>query len=122
MVSLAICVLFTISNSASAQNRVKISDGVYLISYGNTFVIENDNLQRSEPIQVRVEKTNDSNGYTTYDLFCGNKYTKGIAKTALSGAIATTLSSTGVASWVAPFAISIANNIYDDVCNYYGSR
>lgn len=114
--------LFAISSSASAQNRVKISDGVYLISYGNTFIIENDNLQRSEPIQLRVEKKTEPNFPTTYDLFCGNKVTKGIAKTALSGAVASILTSSGVASWVTPFAVSIANSVYDEVCDYYGSR
>lgn len=122
MVCVAICMLFAISSSASAQNRVKVRDGVYLVSYGNTFVIENDNLQRSEPIQVRVEQKKESNGLSTYDLFCGNKVTKGIAKTALSGAIATILTSSGVASWVTPFAGYIANSIYDEVCDYYGSK
>ena len=112
--------LFAISSSASAQKRVKISDGVYLFSYGNSFVIESDKKQMCEPIQLRVEKKQESNGYTTYDLFCGNKVTKGIAKTALSGAIATTLTSSGVAAWVTPFAVSIANSIYDEVCDYYG--
>lgn len=116
--------------NASAQTRTKISDGVYLVRYGNTAVIEDENSQRS--ISLSVEKHEDNYGQIVYDIFCGNKYTKGIAKTALKGAIAAALTSAGSAlggpggatlgATISAYANSIASNIYDDVCSYYGER
>lgn len=126
----SILTLLGISFNADAQKRTKISDGVYLVSYGNTAVIEDDNNQRS--ISIEVQKKEDNSGRIVYDIFCGNKYTKGIIKTALKGAISSALVAAGsaisggsgavLAGTISAYANSIASNIYDDVCAYYGDR
>lgn len=119
-----------IPNNADAQKRAKIKDGVYLVSYGNTFVIEDDNAQQSKPlVNLSVKRREDNSGRPIYDILCGNKYTKDIAKTSLKLTLssvitsaATTIGGVGgaaVGGIISTYATSIASNIYDDVCNYY---
>ena len=67
-----------------------------------------------------------------YDILCGNKYTKGVAKTALKGGITSALSAAGAAlggpgdaklgAIISTYVNSIASNIYDDVCDYYKDK
>lgn len=129
-VIIAIFALLMIPNNADAQKRTKIKDGVYLVSYGNTFVIEDDNSQQSKPlVNLSVKRHEDKSGRPIYDILCGNKYTKDIAKTSLKLTLssvitsaATTIGGVGgaaVGGIISTYATSIASNIYDDVCNYY---
>lgn len=111
-----IACLFSITNVA-AQTRTKVKEGVYLVSYGDTFVIEDEVNQRS--VQFQVEQKQDESGRPVYDILCGNKVTKEIVKTALKGAISSVLVSSGVASWVIPFANTVAGLAYDSICDYY---
>ncbi|MDE7377554.1 MAG: hypothetical protein K2N13_01150 [Paraprevotella sp.] len=112
-----VCFFALANSSMQAQQRTKIKDGVYLVSYGNTFVVEDDINQRS--IQLRVDRKQDNSGRPVYDILCGNKLTKAIAQTALKGAIRYALVQTGVAAWVTPYATTIAGLAYDAVCEYY---
>ena len=140
-----IACLFAVTD-VSAQKRSKIKDGVYLVSYGNTYIIEDDNSQQSKPlIKLSVERREDKSGRPVYDILCGNKYTKDIAKTSLklalssvitsaaaaiggavggastggAGAVAGAAKGAAIGGVISSYATSIASNIYDDVCNYY---
>lgn len=143
---IAVLAFLMIPNTADAQKRTKISNGLYLVSYGNTYVIEDDNSQQSKPfVTITVERRKNSFGQEVYDVLCANKYTKDIAKTALkkalntaivsaaskigaaaaggatggAAAIAGAASGAAIGQRISSYATSIASNIYDDVCNYY---
>ena len=130
MVFSIICLLFVSTNVANAQEWTKIGDGLYLVSYGNTAVIEDDIHQCTLNLKVEKSDRKDSNGRPLYDFFCGNKYTKGIAKTGLKSAITAGLTAAGAyiggpsgaaaGATIAQYANSIASNFYDDVCDYFG--
>ena len=117
--------------------RYRIGDGLTLVTYGNTAVIEDDNTQQS--ISLSIERHEDSSGRPVYDLFCGNKYTKGIMKTTLQAAISSiittaaasigssagpagTAAGASIGATVSKYANNIASYIYDDVCDYYKDR
>lgn len=146
---IAVFTLLMIPNNADAKKRTKISDGVYLVSYGNTFVIEDDNsLQSKSLINLSVKRREDESGRPIYDILCGNKYTKDIAKTSLklaltsvittsaasiggavagaatngAGAVAGAAKGAAIGAIISDYAKSIASNIYDDVCDYYKDR
>jgi len=130
LVIIAALALFMTHSTANAQKKTKIADGVYLVTYGKIAVIEDDNTQQS--ISLSVEKRKDSSGRPVYDVLCGNKYTKGLAKTALKGGITSALSAAGAAlggpggaalgATISAYVNSIASNIYDDVCDYYKDK
>lgn len=117
-----------LSMTSNAQTRTKIVDGVYLVRYGDTAVVEDDINQRTWNLSVKATEKKDSQGRSTgeliYELACGNKYTKGLTKFTLSTAIATSITAvTGpYAPAVAGAATTIANIYYDDVCNYYKEK
>lgn len=119
MIALSIlCVFFANTASGNAQKRTKIADGYYLVNYGGTQVIEDDNRQMS--IEVKVEKAGkDSYGQQLYNVMCKNQLVKNVAKGGLSAAIKSALTAAGVPipSWVIGPAVSY---IYDAICDYYG--
>lgn len=119
IIILSFITLFSLFNAYS-QERTKMADGIYLVSYGNTFVIENDKLQRSETLSIT--KKESSIGEEVYEVLCGNKYSKTVAKYALSGAISAALTASGVASWASGLAAALTSTLYDDICNYYGDK
>jgi hypothetical protein len=109
-----------IFNSVSAQERTKIADGIYLVSYGNAaFVIEDDNQQQS--INLNVTREKKSNGSYVYNLMCGNKLTKELTKFTLAEGIKSALKSYGgpIGAAISPFVPKISNWIYDEVCDYF---
>lgn len=128
MILLCFISLFFIGEEAFAQQRTKIAEGVYLVRYGNTAVVEDDINQKTWQLSVKAEEKKDSQGRPTgeliYDLACGNKYTKGLTKLALSRAI--TASLTAVAgpygTVTATVANAVANTFYEDVCKYYKKK
>lgn len=117
---LVITIIIGFLTSANAQERTKMADGIYLVSYGNTYVIENENLQRTETITITQKKK--STGEEVYEVLCGNAYSKTVAKYSLSSAIAGALAATGVGSWASGLAGALTSTIYDKVCNYYKER
>lgn len=133
-------VIVAFSSAVFAQERTRIADGLYLVRYGNTAVIEDDIHQCT--LQLKVEKTNqtDSHGQAVYNLFCGNKYTKGVAKTTMKAAISALITKASAAlgtavggpggtaagitvgAFISQYANSIASNFYDDVCDYFSDK
>lgn len=111
--------LFFVFN-ANAQQRTKMADGIYLVSYGNTFVIENEILQRTETLSVKQEK--NSFGEEVYEVLCGNSYSKTVAKYALTGAVSAALTASGVGAWATGLAAALTSTIYEEVCDYYDNK
>ena len=136
-VVILIALLIACGSFLYAQERTKIADGLYMVRYGNVSVLE-DNIHQCT-IQLKVEQSSqtDSYGQQLYDLFCGNEYTKNIAKTSLKYAIASIITkvateigaATGgvaggvagasVGGYISQYATTIASKAYDDACNYY---
>lgn len=120
--------LFFIGEEAFAQQRTKIVEGVYLVRYGNTAVVEDDVNQKTWQLSVKAEEKKDSQGHPTgeliYELACGNKYTKGLTKMALSTAITTSLTAVAgpYGTVTAQVANMVANTFYEDVCEYYKKK
>ena len=110
--------------SASAQTRIKIQDGLYLVSYGNTAVIEDDVNQRTISISVKQVQKDEKTNKNIYEVVCG-KWTKRVVKDGLNIAIAAGIKSAGATqgtSLMISAASKIAMYIYDDVCDYYGEK
>lgn len=114
----AVVGLFVTANSVSAQTRTKITEGLTLVRYGNTAVIEDDINQMTWNLSVTREQK--STGEWIYYVTCGNKYTKNVAKYGLSAAITGAVAATGVGAFGAGVAGVIASTFYEDVCEYFG--
>lgn len=106
--------------NANAQQRTKMADGIYLVSYGNTFVIENEILQRTETLSVKQEK--NSFGEEVYEVLCGNSYSKTVTKYALTSAVSAALTASGVGAWATGLAAALTSTIYEEVCDYYDNK
>ena len=110
--------------TANAQERTKIKDGLYLVRYGNSVVIEDDVNQRSISMEIAQEGIDQRNGEMVYKVVCG-KWTKRVAKYGLKTAVAAGITAAGAtygASLAVSAAAELANWIYDDVCEYYGEK
>lgn len=110
--------------TTNAQERTKIKDGLYLVSYGKTVVIEDEVNQRSISMEIAQEGIDQRNGEMVYNVVCG-KWTKRVVKYGLKQAIhagiaASSLS--GATSLMVSAAAELATWIYDDVCDYYGEQ
>ena len=114
------CLLFANTTAANAQQRTKIADGYYLVSYGSVQVIEDDN--RGMSIEVKVEKAEkNAYGEQLYNVLCKNQTIKAVAIGGLKQAITRALNAAGVPipGWVVGPAVTY---IYQKVCNYYGEK
>lgn len=114
-ITAVMAMLFT-ANISNAQQRVRVGDGIYVVSYGNVTVIENDNTQQT--VQIKIAEKSDN----LYDIFCGNKYVKNVTKTALKKGIESviTASTGGTLTWLGKIAVGTVVDIaYDGVCNYF---
>lgn len=114
----------TFSYIASAQTKTRISDGLYLVRYGNTAVIEDETNQRSISIEVTQEVKNRQSGEIVYKVVCG-KWTKRVAKYALKTAVAQGIRAAAVSngtSLIVSGAATAAEWIYDDLCEYFGEK
>lgn len=113
-VALIAC-LFTVTN-ASAQKRMEVSKGIYVVTYGNVTVIENENTQQT--IQIKVQKKSDS----LYDIFCGNRFVKTVTIGALQEGIRAgiTYLTGGTMTWLSKRIVDAAVvEAYNAVCDYY---
>lgn len=113
-----------IGTNASAQNRTKVGDGVYLVTYGSTAVIEDEKNQRSISIEISQESIDRQNNQKIYKVACG-KWTKRVVKDGLKAAIAGGIAAsgaTGGTSAIVSAASTAALYIYEDVCDYYGEK
>lgn len=111
---IAIIAIICCTATAAAQQRTKVADGVYLTTYGNVTVIENDNTQQS--VQIKVVKSD-----SMYDILCGDTVVKTVAKAGLTEGITAVIQGyTAIPRWVSRAVVShIVNKVYDGVCNYY---
>lgn len=112
--TIAILAVLCCSITVSAQQRVEVAQGVYLATYGNVTVIENDNTQQS--VQIKVVKSDNM-----YDILCGNTVVKTVAKAGLTEGITAVIQGyTAIPRWVSRAVVNhIVNKVYDGVCNYY---
>lgn len=113
-----------IGTNVSAQNRTKVGDGVYLVTYGSTAVIEDDKNQRSISIEISQESIDRQTNQKIYKVACG-KWTKRVVKDGLKAAIAGGIAAsgaTGGTSAIVSAASTAALYIYEDVCEYYGEK
>lgn len=112
---IALIAVIVCAESASAQNRTKVADGIYMVTYGNVTVIENDNTQQT--VQIKVQKKSD----TMYDILCGDTVVKSVAKTGLKAGLTYAIQTyTTIPAWVSGGAISwIVDKAYDGACNYF---
>ena len=117
---IALLFLCVAIGSVFAQQRTKIAEGITLVRYGNTAVIEDDIHQKTWKLSVEREK--NKVGEWVYNVACGNQYTKAVAKFAVERAIKALLVQTGVGASVSNVAARIATTFYDDVCDYFGER
>lgn len=112
--TLFIIAIFCFSQDVCAQQRTRIYDGVYLTTYGNVTVIENDITQQS--IQIKVVKDD-----SLYDILCGDTVVKTVAKAGLKEGIAYAIQAhTAIPKWVTRAIIGhIVDKTYEGVCNYF---
>ncbi len=98
----------------SAQQRTEIVQGVYITTYGNVSVIENDNTQQT--VKIKVVKSDN-----LYDIMCGNTVVKTVAKAGLRNGIAYVIQSyTMIPKWVTKGAVGfVVDKVYDGVCDSF---
>lgn len=110
----AIVAITFYSFSASAQQRTEVSNGIYIVTYGNVTVIENDNTQQS--VQIKVVKSENM-----YDILCGDTVVKTVAKAGLTEGISAVIQGyTLIPRWVTRAIVGhIVNKVYEGVCEYY---
>lgn len=95
-----------------ANNKTELDSGIYLVQYGDTYVIENDNTRQT--VKIRVVKS-----ATLYDVFCGDTLFRSVAKAGLQATIegAITAATGSPSGWLSgAIAADAAGRIYDWVC------
>ena len=104
-------------NTVTAQTRTRLADGIYLVSYGNRFGIENDKTQQC----INLSVTQKSDGM--YEVLCGNSYSKTVVQYSISTAVTAGVTAlTGGNAWLGGLAGAISYRVYEDVCRYYGKK
>lgn len=111
---IAVIAIICCAETALAQDRTKIADGVYIALYGNVAVIENDNTQQS--IQIKVVKSD-----SFYDVICGDTVVKHVAKEGIKEAINYAFEYVGLDGWVSRSVVSYyVNKYYEKTCDFFG--
>lgn len=109
-----------IGASVSAQNRTKISEGLYLVDYAGTYVIEDEVNQRSISITITEEIKDKQTDEKIYKVACG-KWTRRTVKDALDKTIEAGIiaaAPTKGTSLIISATAKLAKYIYDDYCEY----
>lgn len=121
---ITLLIALSFSLVANAQQRIKVSNGLSLVNYGNVTVIEDDVNQRTISIKVTQEGIDKARNEKIYKVVCG-KWTKRVVKDGLKAAIAGGIVASGASggtSLMISEASTLALYIYEDVCEYYGSN
>ncbi|MBR3986834.1 MAG: hypothetical protein IKK04_06740 [Bacteroidales bacterium] len=109
-----------IGATSSAQTRTKISEGLYLVDYAGTYVVEDEVNQRSISITITEEIKDRQTNEKIYKVTCG-KWTRRTVKDALDktieAGIITAVPTKGT-SLIISAAAKLAKYIYDDYCEY----
>lgn len=113
----AVLAVICYAGNASAQQRIEVAKGVYIATYGNVSVIENDNTRQS--VQIKVVKSDNM-----YNILCGNTVVKTVAKAGIRKGIAYAIQGyTTIPKWLTESLVGyVVDKVYDGVCNYYGSK
>ena len=109
-----------IGASSFAQTKTKISEGLYLVDYAGTYVIEDEVNQRSVSITITEEIKDRQKDEKIYKVVCG-KWSKRVVKDGLKAAIAGGIAASGATygtSLIISAASTLAMYIYDDYCEY----
>lgn len=121
-ITILVCILTSLlMNDALAQQRKKICEGVYIVTYGSTYVIEDDVNQISVNMRIAQERIDDHNNETMYNVICG-KWSRRVTSVALGKAIEEGVKyaiPTGGTSLIPAAASAIAKWIYEDACDYW---
>lgn len=108
------------STAVSAQTKTKISDGLYIVDYAGTYVIEDEINQRSISITITEEIKDRQTDEKIYRVVCG-KWSKRTVKDGIKAAIAAGIAASGASggtSAMVSAAATLALYIYDDYCEY----
>lgn len=106
------------------SNRYDLGNGLTLVTYGSSAVIEDEKNQRSISIDIvreQQEAREHERNKVIYKVVCG-KWTKRVVKDSLNAAIAAGIAAakaSGGTSLMVSAASKLANYIYDDICEYY---
>ena len=113
--------LYMMIGNVNAQQRTKLSDGVYVVDYAGTWVVENDNTGQSISIEVKQEYADARNNEMMYKVVCG-KWTRRVIKSGLKKAIKEGIKAAGVTEGFS-LTVSViafaADVIYDEACDYW---
>lgn len=107
-------------NNSYAQ-RTRISDGIYVFSYGNIYIIEDDINQISVSMIIQQERINDRTNETIYKVVC-EKWSRRVTSIALEEAIEEVVKyavPTSESSLISNAATALAKWIYKDVWIYW---
>lgn len=113
----------TFATTISAQDKMKLYDGVYIVKHGNTYTLEDENTQMCISISVAQEQIDYKNGKAFYEVAC-NKWTRRVAQEALKYSIEEAFAAAVVNpnAAVAGYVAKAAAWAYEDICDYYGER
>lgn len=115
---------FSVFSYANAQERMEIQKDVYLVTYGDKLIIEDDVNNRSVSIEVSQEITDRQNAEKLYKVVC-NKYVKSVTKKALKRAIEEGVrwanQTYGISLSVSAIALA-ADLGYEYMCDYLDSK
>lgn len=111
----AMIAIICYSAPAYSQNRTEVSKGVYVVTYGNVTVIENDNTQQT--VKIAVQKKSDS----VYNILCNDTVVKTVTKAGITeGITAAIMAYTTIPRWVTRAVVGrIVDKAYEGVCEYY---
>lgn len=112
---LACIAVIACSEMVCAQQKTEISAGIFLATYGNVTVIENNNTQQT--VRIKVQKNGDS----MFDILCGDTLVKTVAKAGLKEGIAYAIQYyTAIPKWISRVIIGrVVDKAYDGTCNYF---
>lgn len=111
------------ATTLSAQERMKLYDGVYIVKYGNTYTIEDNNTKMCISISVAQEQIDYENGKAIYEVAC-NKWTRRVAQEALKYSIEEAFAAAVVNpnAAVVGYVAKAAAWAYEDICDHYGEK
>ena len=124
---LCVCILLTsliVSVPATAENKHSLGNGVSLVQYGKTWILEDDNRQMSISVEIAQAGIDRKNDEMMYNVIC-NGSTKKVAKWTLKRAIAegvkAAAASSGSSLLVSASALAV-DIIYDEACDYWKEK
>lgn len=119
---LAMFVAFSLTSKA--DNRTNLGNGVSLVQYGNTWIIEDNNRGMSISVEITQAGIDRRNNEMMYNVVC-NGITKTVVKSALKWAIKSGIEAAAVSegtSLVVSVTSAAINLIYDKACDYWKDK